>query len=233
MWNHEARYPCPVCLGLPMEKLRFVNPQQGQELVLDACKRCGGIWFDAGEVQLLAQIHPQVAQRQIALNPAAVHMKCHQCMAVMDRDADTCGQCGWKNLLDCPVCQKAMAVSRVDDLKLDYCKSCKGIWFDNLELSNIWNRRLEQLARRQRRFDADDAGDLFLDVLIFAPDLAFYGAHALAETVYHAPELAAGAVEALANLPETAGNVVEGVGDLAGGIFEAIGAIISAIFGGD
>lgn len=232
MWNHEARYPCPVCLGLPMEKLRFINAAQKLELILDSCKRCGGIWFDAGEVQLLSQIHPQVAMRKIELRPEAQHMKCHQCMQVMGRNDERCGQCGWHNRLDCPVCVQPMQVSHLEELKLDYCKACQGIWFDNIELSAIWNRRLAELSQRQPgRFDAGDAGDLFLDVLTFSPHLTYLGAEALGRAVYHAPELAAGAVEALANLPGTAGNVVEGAGELAGGIFEAIGMIIASIFG--
>ncbi|MGV3524915.1 MAG: zf-TFIIB domain-containing protein [Candidatus Sericytochromatia bacterium] len=224
----EGRYPCPVCLGLPMEKIRFARPV----LELDGCSRCGGIWFDAGEVQKLAQINPQLALKQINLAPKSYVMQCHQCSQPMDRNAAHCPHCRWHNQLDCPICQQPMSVKTVDGLKLDYCKPCKGVWFDNIELSTIWNRRLMNLSQdyRSGRRGRDDAADLFLDVLIFAPDVAYYGGYAVADTLIHAPELAAGAVEAVAHAPELAGNLIEGMAGLAGGIFEAIGEIIGGIF---
>jgi Zn-finger nucleic acid-binding protein len=173
-------------------------------------------------------------------------MACHQCGEMMDRNADQCPQCRWHNRLECPICQKTMAIAHMEDIKLDYCKGCKGVWFDNIELSNLWNQRLAQLASQQPTVYGDHtpASDFFLDVLIFAPDVAFYGAHAVAETVMHAPEIAAGAIEGVSHLPELAGNIVEGIGnapelagnilegaaEMAGGIFEAIGAIIAGLF---
>jgi len=233
----EARYPCPACLGLPMQKIRFNNPQQGLELILDSCQRCGGIWFDAGEVEMLTQIHPNVAMRQIELKPEAFIMKCHTCQSAMDRNADHCPACNWHNQLDCPICQQAMSIAKVEDLKLDYCKGCKGVWFDNIELSTIWNQRLARLASQQqaggRGFTAEDGSDLFLNVLVFSPELLYYGAAGVAKAVQHAPEIAAGAVEMIGNAPELAGNLIEGGAKLAGGIFEAIGAIIAAIFEGN
>jgi Zn-finger nucleic acid-binding protein len=238
----EARYPCPVCLGLPMEKLHFPE----SNLTLDTCRRCGGIWFDAGEVAELARIAPHTAYQRVVLKPQSFLMACHQCTHPMDRNADRCLQCGWKNHLECPICERTMAIANIEDIKLDYCKNCKGVWFDNIELSNLWNQRLARLASQQPTVYGDHypASDFFLDVLIFAPDVAFYGAHAVAETVMHAPDIAAGAIEGIGNLPELAGNIVEGIGsapelagnilegagNLAGGIFEAIGAIIAGIF---
>lgn len=237
----EARYPCPVCLGLPMEKLHFPE----SSLTLDTCRRCGGIWFDAGEVAELGRIGKHTALQRIALKPQAVLMACHQCGEPMDRNADQCPQCRWHNRLECPICQKTMAIAHMEDIKIDYCKSCKGAWFDNSELSHLWNQRLARLASQHPTAgDVYPASDFFLDVLIFAPDVAFYGAHAVAETVMHAPDIAAGALEGVSNLPELAGNIVEGIGnapelagnllegaaDMAGGIFEAIGAIIAGLF---
>ena len=43
----EARYPCPVCLGVAMTKTPI---GRDGALVLDHCARCGGVWFDAGEL---------------------------------------------------------------------------------------------------------------------------------------------------------------------------------------
>lgn len=239
----EARYPCPVCLGLPMEKLSFQNPP----LVLDTCSRCGGMWFDYGEVNQLKHLHPQMALKKVAMREQDYMMQCHQCQHPMRRNLDQCSSCGWKNRLDCPVCQKQMSVVNKDGLKLDVCKSCKGVWFDNHELVQIWNGALDRMKKNyQGRYTdvGDDALYLFLDVLTYSPDLAFYTADAAVnlithtpdlaaaavEAVAHAPDLAASAFEAVANAPEVAGAVVEGVANVAGGIFEVIGAILGGIF---
>ena len=34
----------------------------------------------------------------------------------------------------CPVCESAMIVVEYHDVELDYCHSCKGVWFDSGEL---------------------------------------------------------------------------------------------------
>jgi Zn-finger nucleic acid-binding protein len=34
----------------------------------------------------------------------------------------------------CPVCKYAMAVVEYHNIELDYCNSCKGVWFDSGEL---------------------------------------------------------------------------------------------------
>ena len=34
----------------------------------------------------------------------------------------------------CPVCKRDMIVIEYHDVELDYCTSCKGVWFDSGEL---------------------------------------------------------------------------------------------------
>lgn len=36
--------------------------------------------------------------------------------------------------MDCPVCQQAMIVLELDEVEVDYCTSCQGIWLDAGEL---------------------------------------------------------------------------------------------------
>lgn len=229
----EARYPCPVCLGLPMQKLEFKDPQ----LTLDTCSRCGGMWFDYGEVNQLKHMNPKFVMKKVALREQDYAMQCHQCSEMMDRNADHCPACKWKNLLDCPICEKTMTVVNVGDVKLDVCKSCKGAWFDNIELSQIWNGQLDKLGADNKLqkgdgLDGGDAAALFLDVLTYSPHLAYYTAEAAVELARHAPEIASGAFNMIANSPEIAGSLMDGLGSLAGGIFEVIGAILEGIFDG-
>ena len=34
----------------------------------------------------------------------------------------------------CPACRSAMVIVEYDDIELDYCTACKGVWFDAGEL---------------------------------------------------------------------------------------------------
>ncbi len=45
--------------------------------------------------------------------------------------------------MDCPVCKSAMIVLELDDVEIDYCTDCKGIWLDSGEL----NLLLEDAAK--------------------------------------------------------------------------------------
>lgn len=36
--------------------------------------------------------------------------------------------------MDCPVCQQAMIVLELDEVEIDYCPGCEGIWLDAGEL---------------------------------------------------------------------------------------------------
>ena len=45
----------------------------------------------------------------------------------------------------CPVCKYDMIVVEYQDIELDYCNSCKGVWFDSGELELLLESRgLEQ-----------------------------------------------------------------------------------------
>lgn len=222
MPEREPRYPCPVCLGARMEKLK---PSADVDLLLDSCKRCGGIWFDAGEVDRLRQCHPQALAAHVVLGQDAHRMKCHACHAGMPRNADRCPACKWENVVLCPTCGRALRRVEREGVKLDVCRHCRGAWFDNVELAAIWNRKVDVLARREGRdlTAAGVAGDYFLlDALLWAPHLGF-----------HAMEGGASVVDAAASaggIAEVAGNVVEGAGDLAGSVFESIAGILADLF---
>lgn len=244
--TQEPRYPCPVCLGLPMQKVRFENPP----LTLDACNRCGGMWFDHGEVNQLKQLQPQLVETHVQVRNQEFMMQCHRCETPMPRNADDCPKCHWKNRLECPICQKTMEIVKIGDIKLDVCKTCKGAWFDNIELAALWNGRLDRIGSDLRKqpagagFTGEDAAYLFLDVLTYSPDLVYYTGEAVGELIAHTPDIAAGAIDLissapdiaggaidlLASAPDLAGGLLDGLGEIAGGIFGLIGEILGGIF---
>jgi Zn-finger nucleic acid-binding protein len=215
----EPRFPCPVCLGIPMDKARVGG--QG-ELVLDYCPRCGGMWFELGEVQQLRQRKPRQLWKQIPQRPSPARTLCHSCHAPLDRAAESCPACQSRNTLDCPSCQQPLLMRIQDGLRLDVCEKCRGVWFDHAELSAIWKLSLTKVRKRRAQTAvsgrANDAAFVMLDPLIYAPDIVFLGARAAGYAV-------SGAVEAAAN-----SGALDAIGDVAGSVFEVIVEIIGGVF---
>jgi Zn-finger nucleic acid-binding protein len=215
------RYPCPVCLGVQMHKLR---PQPAVDLELDHCDRCGGIWFDRGEVDRLRRANPQALATKVKMSEQAWSMQCHSCHASMSRNDERCPACGWKNVLLCPVCQRTLAPVFRDGLRIDICRQCRGAWFDNVELAEIWNRSVSALARRRgegappERFVEQY---FLLDALFWYP-LAIPGGLS-SPLPGGIPETAGGLIDAgagSADIGDVAGQIVDGTGEAAGGLFD-------------
>jgi hypothetical protein len=151
----------------------------------------------------------------------------------MERNAATCPSCAWKNRLECPSCEKTLERVEQSGLVLDVCRTCRGVWFDNHELADIWNLEVRKNLPTVRRADGSVAvADYFLlDAFLWAPDLVFLSAYAVAEGVGAvggvAADVAAGGIDGVA---EAAGGAVEGLGEVAGSVFEVIADIIAGIF---
>jgi len=218
--QHERRLACPVCIGVVMQKLQ---PVAGQPLVLDACRRCGGVWFDSGEVAALRRSKPEALWTTVELKPEAFRMKCHRCQASMGRNAKECPACGWENILTCPACQGRLTPVEREGLRLDACRRCRGVWFDNTELAAIWNKAIAGTAvERRGQAPAGMAADNFLfDMVLFStltnPYLGVAGAHVIGGVVSGVGELAAPAAEAAG---EAASSVFGVIADLIGSIFD-------------
>ena len=223
MRSLETRYPCPVCLGVAMTKTPV---GRDGTLVLDHCARCGGVWFDAGELQRLRSRRADLLWKAIARREEAFRMACHSCHAFMDRNAPECQACGWKNVLDCPVCAQPMQSATQHGVKLDACRSCKGVWFDHEELMSIWRLELASSLRRHE-VAAPGVGQtgalVVLEALTYSPWLALEGVHAAGHVID-------ASASALAHAPEAVGGVVEVAGEAASGVFAAIVEIISGLF---
>lgn len=208
----ETRWPCPVCVGVLMEKKHIDGPGYG--LTIDFCPRCGGLWFDRGEVGELAR-RDRSALRGMVVDPSVrINPPCHECQAPLDRNAEKCAACGHKNVIACPVCDRTMERRPVDGLILDVCKNCQGVWFDNAELTAIWRLNLAA-ATNKRRVAAvgglDAGGDILFTAMFWTPDLVIYGGAAAGQAI---------------------GSVAGAAAEAGQGVFEAIFEIISGLFEG-
>ncbi len=198
-------------------------PDGRRDLVLDLCPRCGGIWFDLGEVQLLR------AGSRLSVPKATTarhRSQCHSCGSVIDRDAETCPSCDYPNHVDCPKCHGSMQRATHEGVVLDLCTKCRGVWFDAHEIAAVWSLALTAAVQRAVPLpvpkDGTTGGEVGLalvESLAYSPDVALAivdGAHALGASV-----------EILAAAPEVAGAVAEAAGSVFGALVEIVGGILS------
>jgi Zn-finger nucleic acid-binding protein len=107
---------CPVC-----DNVMITLELQGVEI--DHCLDCGGIWLDAGELELL-------------LNDS---QKASALLESFKINTETS-----EKLRKCPIClkkmQKILVGSESPALLIDKCKKGDGLWFDKGELDDIVKR---------------------------------------------------------------------------------------------
>lgn len=221
----EIRLPCPVCVGAKMVK---GSPSGTSWLVLDLCLRCGGIWFEQGEVQAArtAAGLPDPGLRQVVAPP-----QCPSCHAVVTRSDEACPACGHDLVIDCPSCDEPMHSAHHGEVTLDFCSRCRGVWFDREELTHIWSAALAKVQQRRADYgigpkhqliDGFDPGSALIDTLSYSPDLgaivvegAVRGTAASLDVVVHAA-------------PE----VVGALGEAAGAVFEMLIEAVAAVLSG-
>jgi Zn-finger nucleic acid-binding protein len=209
--KRELKLPCPVCLGSTLQKVEIKG---GAHFILDHCVRCGGVWFEQGEVQLLRKASADDLWAQIAEADGVHRMQCHSCSHRLERTERKCTVCGWDVELDCPSCGKAMHSEEHAGIQLEACKDCKGVWFDRHELADIWRDEFNAAVMKRSAGDRPDA--VVFGAVMTDPFMLYYGAHAAGHV------LAAGAHAAPA--------VLEAAGEAASSVFETIVEIISGIF---
>ncbi len=107
---------CPVCKNA-MITLELTDVE------IDHCTDCGGIWLDAGELELLLG-DPE---------------KSKQLLDSFKIDSDST-----ENRRKCPICLKKMQKIIIGQSKpillIDKCTRGDGLWFDKGELQDILNR---------------------------------------------------------------------------------------------
>lgn len=118
---------CPSC-GNAMITLELADVE------IDYCVGCGGIWLDAGELELL------LGNRQKAV-----------ALVASFREVPSATEKPRK----CPICGKKMAKIAVGGgdplLLIDKCRRGDGLWFDSGELKDVLDRgQLDKDSRIQK-----------------------------------------------------------------------------------
>jgi len=128
---------CPVCKDSAMITLEL------NEVEIDYCTICNGIWLDAGELELLLG-EPQKAGKLLGsfkVDPEST-----------------------EKIRKCPICdkkmQKVIVGSSKPTLLIDKCRKGDGLWFDKGELQDIFDRaqldkdnKIQQLLTNMFNYD--------------------------------------------------------------------------------
>jgi Zn-finger nucleic acid-binding protein len=155
---------CPVCKEVELQKLR---PSQELELLLDHCERCGGMWFEPGEVRQLRLLAPEVLASRISLKKQLFAMPCPECGHPVTRNSGQCKACGHENTIACPRCHSELERVQSDVFTIDVCRACRGVWFDNIDLSAVWNLQFDETKGQKQDGSTSQSGsfDTVLAVL--------------------------------------------------------------------
>ena len=107
---------CPACKGV-------VVVIEYEKIELDYCSRCFGVWFDAGELDLLLE--------RLALDGAAF---------TMNEIMSLAGEKVAEKARRCPICRKKMRkvlIGSEPEVLIDVCSRGDGLWFDGGELAQV------------------------------------------------------------------------------------------------
>ena len=114
---------CPKC-SAAMEEVSF------QDITIDRCTSCGGLWFDLMEHRHLRQLPGSEA---IDTGKPASGWKTNE-----------------KRKIDCPKCRAPMSPMRdVDrhDIEYEYCSGCNGLFFDAGEFARYKHKGFFEALR--------------------------------------------------------------------------------------
>jgi len=94
-----------------------------EEVEIDYCTNCSGIWLDAGELELLLNEHDKAKGLLDSFR--------------IDSESD-------EKIRKCPICDKKMQKIVIGSSKpvllIDKCRRGDGLWFDKGELQDIFDR---------------------------------------------------------------------------------------------
>jgi len=123
---------CPKCVG----KLQHKNIEG---IDVDSCYVCEGIWFDAGELE-------QALKRDL---------KSFDFVSLNDKEFDGAEVKPYLKMVDnkegkCPHCQVILIKKKYNDVNIDACVECHGIWLDGGEIQKL---RVRFFANVKSRID--------------------------------------------------------------------------------
>ena len=108
--SSERKYECHKCwVEMNKEEIDAFGPN----IIIDVCPKCQGIWLDKGELQKILK------DRKLA--------------DYLTKHVGTKS----KSPMVCPRCGMTMDLENAEDVEVDVCLSCGGVWLDAGELEAL------------------------------------------------------------------------------------------------
>ncbi len=106
----EKKIDCPRCW---IETRRNTVNVFGPNIEIDVCQKCNGMWLDSGELRKLIRDKKlsDYLTKQIGTQS--------------------------KSELVCPRCGGLMDIETADDIEVDVCLTCHGVWLDSGEFEGL------------------------------------------------------------------------------------------------
>jgi Zn-finger nucleic acid-binding protein len=137
---------CPVC------KYDMIVVEY-QNIELDYCNSCKGVWFDSGELELLLKSE--------GLEETKIFL---------DGILNSQETASLEKKRNCPVCSHKMkktAIGGQPEILIDICRDQHGLWFDGGEVTQL----IKRLAgEHQAKRDSKEQVISFLEEVFKAPD---------------------------------------------------------------
>jgi Zn-finger nucleic acid-binding protein len=107
---------CPRCF---VNMIRAVESRMGKSFEIDVCPRCKGMWLDSGE------LHKMLKEKKLS--------------DYLTKDIGTKSD----SKLVCPRCGGLMDYEYADDIEVDVCIKCNGVFLDEGELDDLKGKAKE------------------------------------------------------------------------------------------
>jgi Zn-finger nucleic acid-binding protein len=98
-----------------------------EDVEIDRCETCSGVWLDEGELVKIVQTRGQVISKELVQETFAAAFS-----GIPDHEVE--------NIVKCPKCQTAMQPVNYDyssGVILDRCTANHGVWLDKKELEKV------------------------------------------------------------------------------------------------
>ncbi|MFE3846263.1 zf-TFIIB domain-containing protein, partial [Thermoplasmatota archaeon] len=106
----ERKYECHRCwLEMKKEEVETFGPN----IIIDVCPKCKGIWLDKGELGKL--------------------LKDKKLTNYLTKHIGTKS----RSPMICPRCGNTMDIEKAEDIEVDVCLTCNGVWLDEGELEKL------------------------------------------------------------------------------------------------
>ena len=131
---------CPACKH-PMVIVEH------DEIELDYCTNCKGVWFDSEELELLLE---------------AAELENYR--VFLERMIDSSEASTREKKRKCPICTRKMKKTHIganDELLIDICKNSDGIWFDGGEVAHLLKLLSGESEKTEQGKVMNFLGDVF------------------------------------------------------------------------